>query len=178
MGYTHVVTADGKVLLVTVGIDESNATELMQAGISGIFLKRDLPNLLSHAIRHVAGGGVWFKQEQLQSAMACHPESERQNRVEDSTCGNSRSSLVSLTASPTKELWNELECPRVRSTRTLSCDARPEEISFQGHWLIHTGFFNGCTHITHLAPADLKLSYFIRSKVSEARFATCVGNGT
>lgn len=63
----------GKVLLVTVGIDESNATELMHAGISGIFLKRDSPSLLSQAIRHVAGDGVWFKQEQLQSAMVSHP---------------------------------------------------------------------------------------------------------
>jgi two-component system, NarL family, nitrate/nitrite response regulator NarL len=60
----------GKVLLVTVGIDESNTTDLIRAGISGIFLKRDSPILLSQAIRQVASGGVWFNQEQLQSAMA------------------------------------------------------------------------------------------------------------
>ena len=64
----------GKVLLVTVGIDESNATELIYAGISGIFLKRDSPMLLAQAIRHVSAGGVWFKQEQLQNAMANQPE--------------------------------------------------------------------------------------------------------
>lgn len=60
----------GKVLLVTVGIDEANATDLIRAGISGIFLKRDSPNLLAQAIRHIVGGGVWFRQEQLKSAMA------------------------------------------------------------------------------------------------------------
>ncbi len=73
----------GKVLLVTVGIDEGNAAGLIRAGISGIFLKRDSPNLLAQVIRHVVGGGVWFKQEQLQTAMADHlqvstqPQSER-----------------------------------------------------------------------------------------------------
>jgi DNA-binding NarL/FixJ family response regulator len=65
---------DGKVLLVTVGIDEGNATELIHAGISGIFLKRDSPALLAQAIRHIATGGVWFKQEQLQTAMGSQPQ--------------------------------------------------------------------------------------------------------
>ena len=64
---------DGKVLLVTVGIDEGDATNLIRAGISGIFLKRDSPALLTQAIRHVITGGVWFKQEQLQSAMSDQP---------------------------------------------------------------------------------------------------------
>ena len=64
----------GRVLLVTVGIDESNATELIHAGISGIFLKRDSPTLLAQAIRHVTAGGVWLKQEELQNAMANQPQ--------------------------------------------------------------------------------------------------------
>lgn len=64
----------GKVLLVTVGIDESNATELIRAGISGIFLKRDSATLLAQAIRHVAAGGVWFRQEQLRNAVINQPE--------------------------------------------------------------------------------------------------------
>jgi two-component system, NarL family, nitrate/nitrite response regulator NarL len=63
----------GKVLLVTVGVDESNATDLIRAGISGIFLKRESPSLLVQVIRVVAGG-VWFKQEQLQSAMGAAPQ--------------------------------------------------------------------------------------------------------
>lgn len=64
----------GRVLLVTLGIDESNAPDLIQAGISGIFLKRDSPGLLAQAIRHVSFGGVWFKQQQLQIAVANRPQ--------------------------------------------------------------------------------------------------------
>lgn len=64
----------GKVLLVTVGVDEGNATDLIRAGISGIFLKRDSPSVLAQVIRHVVAGGVWFKQEQLQSAMGTQPQ--------------------------------------------------------------------------------------------------------
>jgi len=59
----------GKVLLVTAGVNEGDAAELIRAGISGIFLKRDSPGLLAQAIRHVVGGGVWFKQEQLENVI-------------------------------------------------------------------------------------------------------------
>ena len=72
----------GKVLLVTVGIDEANATHLIHAGISGIFLKRDSPSLLAQAIRYVADGGVWFKQEQLQSAIAVQSQTATANQSE------------------------------------------------------------------------------------------------
>jgi two-component system, NarL family, nitrate/nitrite response regulator NarL len=63
----------GRVLLVTAGVDETNATDLIRAGISGIFLKRDSPSLLAQVIRQVVAGGVWFKQEQLHSAMGATP---------------------------------------------------------------------------------------------------------
>ena len=58
-----------KVLLVTAGGNEGDPAELIRAGISGIFLKRDSPGLLVQAIRHVAGGGVWLQQEHLQNAI-------------------------------------------------------------------------------------------------------------
>jgi two-component system, NarL family, nitrate/nitrite response regulator NarL len=64
----------GKVLLVTAGIDEDKTTDLIRAGISGIFLKRDSPSLLAQVVRHIVSGGVWFKQEQLQSAVAAQLE--------------------------------------------------------------------------------------------------------
>jgi len=59
----------GKVLLITAGVDEETTNDLIRAGISGIFLKRDSPSLLAQVIRHVVSGGVWFKQEQVQSAV-------------------------------------------------------------------------------------------------------------
>jgi len=70
----------GKVLLVTAGIDEENAADLIRAGISGIFMKHDSPGLLAEAVRHVVGGGVWFKQEQLQSAVAAQSQISAQSQ--------------------------------------------------------------------------------------------------
>jgi two-component system, NarL family, nitrate/nitrite response regulator NarL len=55
----------GKVLLVTVGVNQSEVAELIRSGVSGIFLKRDSPSLLAQVIRRVVSGGVWFEQEQL-----------------------------------------------------------------------------------------------------------------
>jgi two-component system, NarL family, nitrate/nitrite response regulator NarL len=72
----------GKVLLVTAGIDKANATDLIRAGISGIFLKRDSPSLLVQVVRHVVGGGVWFKQEELQSAVAAQSQTSPQSQNE------------------------------------------------------------------------------------------------
>jgi len=60
----------GKVLLVTVGMNQSEVAELIQAGVSGIFLKHDSPNLLAQVIRRVVSGGVWFEQEQLQNLVS------------------------------------------------------------------------------------------------------------
>lgn len=64
----------GKVLLVTGRAHEGELADLIRAGISGIFLKRDSPGLLGQAIHSVFAGGVWFKQEQLLSAMTGHPQ--------------------------------------------------------------------------------------------------------
>jgi len=61
---------EGKILLVTAGISASQAAELVRLGIVGIFLKHDLPALLTEAIRDIAGGKVWLDQKVLQSAVA------------------------------------------------------------------------------------------------------------
>jgi two-component system nitrate/nitrite response regulator NarL len=57
---------EGKVLLVTAGVSDADATSLIQRGISGIFPKHNSPVLLAEAIREVLSGKVWFKQDQLQ----------------------------------------------------------------------------------------------------------------
>jgi len=61
---------EGKFLLVTGGVSESQAAELVRLGVVGIFLKHDLPALLSEAIREIAGGKVWLDQKVLQSTVA------------------------------------------------------------------------------------------------------------
>jgi len=59
----------GKVLVVTAGVDASVAAELIRSGISGVFRKHDSAALLAQAIRDVMAGKVWLDQEQLQTAL-------------------------------------------------------------------------------------------------------------
>jgi DNA-binding NarL/FixJ family response regulator len=58
----------GKILVVTAGVDQGAATELIRSGISGVFLKRDSAALLVRGIRDVMAGKVCLDQEQLQTA--------------------------------------------------------------------------------------------------------------
>jgi two-component system nitrate/nitrite response regulator NarL len=61
---------NGKILLVTAGVNANQAADLVRSGVVGIFLKHDLPPLLTEAIRDVAGGKVWLDQRVLQSTVA------------------------------------------------------------------------------------------------------------
>jgi two-component system, NarL family, nitrate/nitrite response regulator NarL len=61
---------EGKILLVTAGVSPGQAAELVRLGVVGIFLKHDLPTLLTEAIRDIAGGKVWLDQKVLQSTVA------------------------------------------------------------------------------------------------------------
>jgi DNA-binding NarL/FixJ family response regulator len=70
----------GKVLLVTVGVPRCEVVDLIRAGVSGIFLKRDSASLLAQVIRYVIAGGLWFKQEQLQSAVDHHSDTSLESQ--------------------------------------------------------------------------------------------------
>lgn len=82
---------DGKVLIVTAVVHQGQASELIHAGVSGIFMKHHSAALLTHAIRDVAQGRVFFDQELLQAAVApktrqtahSHPEhfTQRERQV-------------------------------------------------------------------------------------------------
>jgi two-component system nitrate/nitrite response regulator NarL len=81
----------GKILLVTAGVSESQAADLIRCGIAGIFLKHNPPALLSEAIRDVVEGKVWFAQQFLRrtvtaasstpSTAASTPLTEREREV-------------------------------------------------------------------------------------------------
>ncbi|MGB7147820.1 MAG: response regulator transcription factor, partial [Terriglobales bacterium] len=81
----------GKILIVTAGVDKDAAADLIRDGISGIFLKHDSAALLADGIREVIAGKVWFDQEQLQNALthvtstSCEPRpghfTERERQV-------------------------------------------------------------------------------------------------
>jgi DNA-binding NarL/FixJ family response regulator len=56
---------DGKVLIVTAGVDGAEALQLMQSGVAGILHKQRTGEELRAAIRQVAEGGVWLEDEYL-----------------------------------------------------------------------------------------------------------------
>ena len=81
---------NGKILLVTAGVDAGAVSELIRSGISGVFRKHDSAALLAQGIRDVVAGKVWLNQDQLQNALTseatipppsgtrCFTERERQ----------------------------------------------------------------------------------------------------
>jgi DNA-binding NarL/FixJ family response regulator len=71
----------GKVLVVTAGVDAIVAGELIRSGISGFFRKHDSAALLAQAIRDVMAGKVWLDQEQLQTALRTEVASSQDNRT-------------------------------------------------------------------------------------------------
>jgi two-component system nitrate/nitrite response regulator NarL len=77
--FMHLAEASGfqgKVLLVTGGIDPAKAAHLLAQGISGVFLKHNPPEQLVLAIREILSGNVWFGQDFLQKIF----QSNRQER--------------------------------------------------------------------------------------------------
>ena len=76
----------GKILLVTAGINATQAGELVRLGVSGIFLKHGLPSLLAQAIRDVVAGKVYLDEKMLRGAMAVSekpglPPTKRERQV-------------------------------------------------------------------------------------------------
>lgn len=66
----------GKVLLVTAGVDETSAANLVKCGIAGVFLKHDPPAVLVDAIRAVLSGKVWFEQDYLHKLVGSAHDTE------------------------------------------------------------------------------------------------------
>jgi DNA-binding NarL/FixJ family response regulator len=105
----------GKVLVVTAGVDQGAATELIRSGVSGVFLKRDSAALLAQGIRDVMAGKVWLDQEQLQTALRTEVGTPQDNRTRPFTDENSRCSPACSRVLRTKKLRRESECRRARS---------------------------------------------------------------
>ena len=55
----------GKTLLLTAGVNELEAADLIRRGISGIVLKHSSPADLSESIHQALAGKVWFEQKYL-----------------------------------------------------------------------------------------------------------------
>ncbi|HEY6308647.1 MAG TPA: response regulator transcription factor [Candidatus Angelobacter sp.] len=72
----HDTKFEGRVLLLTAGVTESEAADLIRRGISGIVLKHSSPAELSESIREALAGKVWFEQGYLKRVLekAAGPE--------------------------------------------------------------------------------------------------------
>jgi len=63
----------GKILVVTAGVDTEIVSDLIRSGISGVFRKHDSAALLAQGIRDVMAGKVWFDLDQLHTAVTTDP---------------------------------------------------------------------------------------------------------
>lgn len=59
----------GRTLVVTAGVEPVAMSELIRAGISGVFRKHDSATLLAQGIREVMAGKFWLEQRELQNAL-------------------------------------------------------------------------------------------------------------
>ncbi len=60
---------EGRILVVTAGVERDDAARLLAEGVAGIFMKRDSAAMLADSIRDVAAGKVWFDQQLLQQTV-------------------------------------------------------------------------------------------------------------
>jgi two-component system, NarL family, nitrate/nitrite response regulator NarL len=65
----HAAGFCGKILLLTAGVNEWEAADLIRQGISGIVLKHSSPTELSEGIRESLSGKVWLDQGYLKKVM-------------------------------------------------------------------------------------------------------------
>jgi two-component system, NarL family, nitrate/nitrite response regulator NarL len=56
---------EGQILVVTAGVSDQEAVQLVQAGVSGIVHKHHSTDVLCRAIRQIAGGEVFMEQAYL-----------------------------------------------------------------------------------------------------------------
>jgi two-component system, NarL family, nitrate/nitrite response regulator NarL len=82
---------DGKILLVTAGVNESEVPSLIRKGVTGVFMKHGSPALLVQGIRETMDGKALFEQDLLRRALdraetpSAHPRrsklTERERQV-------------------------------------------------------------------------------------------------
>jgi DNA-binding NarL/FixJ family response regulator len=69
LGQARAAGFQGKTLLLTAGVTELEAAEMIRQGIAGIVLKHSTPGELSQSIREALAGKVWFEQGYLKKIM-------------------------------------------------------------------------------------------------------------
>lgn len=122
----------GKVLIVTGGVSDHEALELMRLGATGIFLKEGSPELLVKAIRKVMEGEIWLGQREmkalLQSEIARAREKSR-SELTDREIGVLRGIFQGL---PNKEIGVSLDVSEATVKAVLQRLFRKNNVSTRG----------------------------------------------
>lgn len=71
---------DGKILVVTAGVSDQEALQLVQAGVAGIMHKHHSTDLLANAIRQVAAGEVYLEKDYMASLFRSVDRTKSQER--------------------------------------------------------------------------------------------------
>ena len=75
---------NGKVLVVTAGVDKNQVAELIRDGVSGVFMKHESTTSLLEGIRHVMAGKSWFDRELLEATLKSkNPGTDRKQQFTD-----------------------------------------------------------------------------------------------
>jgi DNA-binding NarL/FixJ family response regulator len=69
----------GKVLIVTAGLSDSDAAQLIARGATGIFQKHSSPALLAKGIRTVVSGEAWLDQRYLAALLRIRAPREEED---------------------------------------------------------------------------------------------------
>jgi two-component system, NarL family, nitrate/nitrite response regulator NarL len=70
----------GKVLILTAGVSDHEARELLALGAAGIFLKHDPPEILAKCVEKVMAGEIWLNQRHLRALIQA-PPSQQEVRI-------------------------------------------------------------------------------------------------
>ncbi len=73
----------GKVLIVTAGLTDLEAAQLISQGAAGVFFKHNPPSSLSMSIRAVMSGQAWVDQRYLRALQALSEEEQRRPRFSE-----------------------------------------------------------------------------------------------
>lgn len=71
----------GRILIVTAGLTDAEATDLLRMGAAGIFFKHSSPQLLAKAIRKVMEGEAWLDQRYVKVLLNSSGSSAEENQA-------------------------------------------------------------------------------------------------
>ena len=87
-GFEFIVRAkqngfEGRILMVTAGMNDAEGIQALKLGVHGIFLKHSSPALLVEAIRKVMAGETWLDENAIQALVreSKHPQGARQTKT-------------------------------------------------------------------------------------------------